>query len=77
MIRKQFTDQTAHFTAAAFVVVIASVLGATFGPASGAAVGFALGVIREISESDPVDSPFDVLDVLFWTLGGLFVGVIS
>jgi hypothetical protein len=75
-MKKQLIDQSAHFSCAYAALFIAWLLGATFTPLAGATIGFAFGLIREISESDPIDSPFDALDILFWTLGGAAAGAL-
>lgn len=74
-MKKQIIDQTAHFVFGALVIATATALGASFGLASGAFVGFALGLLREITEPDPVFTPFSLTDILFWALGGAFAGL--
>lgn len=71
---KQFIDQTAHFVVAFAVLLLASFAGASLTPVAGAVIGCAFGLIREVTEADPIDSWRDALDITFWTLGGLLAG---
>lgn len=65
-------DQVAHFVIAFLVV---SMVLAYPGIVSGGAAGFAMGLIREVTEDGPVNSPGSLLDLVFWTLGGVVAGV--
>lgn len=78
---KELRDQAAHFTAA--VVALAPVA-ALPGPVTFMWAGFCCGMIREITEEgDPVTLAKAVKalhswkDILFWSLGGLLVGIIN
>ena len=65
-------DQSLHFCAAAFVVAIVQppeFWQATF-------LGFALGFVREVTEHGSPTSAGSLRDLLFWTLGGLCMGLI-
>jgi hypothetical protein len=77
-MRKELRDQSAHF-AAALVALLPFALFPCF--LTGAWAGFFIGLVREITEEGEVtwaafsralDSK---LDLTFWTLGGLAVGL--
>lgn len=76
---KQLRDQSAHFIAA--IIILA--LPALCGPFGGALAGFAIGLVREATEEADTVTPralwnalHSVLDLTFWTLGGLAAGVL-
>lgn len=72
-IVKQLIDQSAHFLIAFGVIAIALVIP---GPWNGLLLGFALGVVREATEKDGLNWR-SVLDVVFWSLGGLVAGLFA
>lgn len=74
--KKQALDQTAHFLIAFVVVGITWMLGCNITIPGGLFIGVVLGILREFSEPDPIDSKYDYLDIAFWALGGLVAGII-
>jgi hypothetical protein len=75
-MKKQLIDQGSHFLAAFIVVALAAFLGAEIYPASGWFIGLSLGVVREITERGNVLSNGSIIDMIFWSLGGLIAGCI-
>jgi hypothetical protein len=78
-MNKQILDQSAHFIAAVAILSMPALWG-WFG---GALAGFAIGVVREATEEADTVTPralwnalHSVLDLSFWTLGGLVAGLI-
>lgn len=76
-------DQLAHFLTA-IVVLIPFAIDHNF--LTGAWAGLCMGMIREITEEGDVSlsslhnvfrSPPSRMDIMFWTFGGFFVGVVS
>jgi len=72
-VKKQLIDQGAHF-GVAFGLLLTLVLAPGF--LSFTLVGGALGLIREVTEEGPVTSRGSLLDIIFWTLGGLMAGIV-
>jgi uncharacterized membrane protein YjfL (UPF0719 family) len=77
--KKEALDQLVHFMAALIILSLPVLLG-WFG---GALAGFAIGLVREATEEADTVTPRaiwnalrSVLDLTFWTLGGLAVSVI-
>lgn len=73
-MKKEIVDQSAHFLAAIVALLVASIFGAELTVFAGAALGLTFGLIREITEGDPVTSRNSLLDILFWVLGGTVGG---
>jgi type III secretory pathway component EscS len=81
-IKKQLTDQSAHLITA--FVVIAPLL--TWpGIASAVFAGLMIGLVREITEAGTkvtiatvksALTPWSLVDISFWGLGGLLAGII-
>lgn len=71
MLKKQLIDQSAHMAAAA--ALLAPVL-LWPGPLAAALSGLGAGLIREITERDPVLNRNSLLDLLFWAIGGALAG---
>lgn len=74
MLKKQLIDQAAHF-----LLAIAILLPVAHAPGlvSFTFAGCCLGVLREATEPDPILSKGSLLDILFWTLGGLAAGILA
>lgn len=76
---KELRDQAAHATAA-FVILLPFALWPNF--LSGAFAGFGIGLVREITEEGEISLPAlrraldSKLDLTFWTIGGLIVGLL-
>lgn len=72
-MRKQIIDQSAHFIVAVIVLLPVALCPniLSFAFASGC-----IGLVREFTEGDPIFSGGSMLDILFWTLGGAFVGAL-
>jgi hypothetical protein len=75
-------DQAAHFLAAAVILLPFAFLPHFI---AGAWAGFGLGLVREITEESEISlhalkhcftGPNSRRDILFWTLGGLFAGIL-
>lgn len=78
---KQLRDQSAHVIASAAALTPAALWP---NPFTFAWAGFCLGMVREVTEEGPPVTVRSVVaavsswrDLLFWTLGGLAVGVIA
>lgn len=73
-LSKQIIDQSAHF-----LIALAILLPLVFWPGvlTFALAGFALGMIREVTEDGPITSKGSLLDLAFWTLGGLVAGIVA
>lgn len=70
-LHQEVFDQTIHFTVAALVTLVVH-------PThwwGGLVLGLSLGVVREVTEGGNVLSSGSVRDMIFWTLGGLFMGM--
>lgn len=72
-LRKQIIDQAAHFSLAIIILLPVALLPSI---AAFTYAGACLGLIREATEKDPILSGGSLLDILFWTLGGLCVGLL-
>lgn len=72
-MKKQLIDQSAHFLLA-ITILLPTALAP--GALSYGVAGAALGLVREVTEQGPITSKGSMLDILFWALGGLFVGVV-
>lgn len=71
-MKKQLIDQSAHFIIALAILGLVTLLPNLL---TYALAGASLGLIREVTEQGPVTSPGSLLDILFWSLGGLAAGV--
>ena len=71
---KQIIDQSLHFIGAFIVIFIASLMGAIIGPIAGTFIGLSLGIVREVTEGGNALSKGSILDMTFWSLGGLAGG---
>lgn len=74
-LKKELVDQSAHFAGSFGAVLIAQALGADIGAAAGLSIGLSLGLVREITQHDTAEiwklQSGSLLDLAFWTLGGL------
>lgn len=75
---KELRDQSAHF-AVAFAILVLPIWLGWFGAAL---AGFLIGLVREATEEAGTVTPLalwralhSLIDLTFWTLGGLAVGV--
>lgn len=71
MMTKQLVDQSAHFLLGGLVVALAIYSGATIPPFVGWFVGWSLGVVREVTEEGSLTSKGSIIDIIFWSIGGL------
>lgn len=75
---KELVDQSAH-AAAAIVALLPLALAPS--PLTGALAGFGMGLVREITEEGELSlralhrALDSRLDLAFWTIGGLVVGI--
>lgn len=70
---KQVIDQTAHLIAAIVILLPVALMHNSF---VFVWAGFALGLVREVTEDGPIFSKGSILDLSFWTLGGLVAALI-
>ena len=77
-LREQARDQALHLAAAAGVTALVlfnvDPITASEGARAGFIVGLALGMVREVTEGGDVTSSGSVVDLIFWTLGGVVTG---
>lgn len=77
---KELRDQAAHFAAAAVILLPFALIPNSL---TGAFAGFGIGLVREITEESEIGLSAlqcalrSRLDLTFWTLGGLFAGIIA
>jgi hypothetical protein len=69
----EIVDQLAHFAAGAVIVTGAVLIPA---PWCGGFLGLVCGLVREITEGGNVLSRGSVIDMIFWTAGGLAAGIV-
>lgn len=72
-LKHEIRDQAAH---ALIGGVVAAAVFIAPAPLNGALLGLACGAVREVTEGGNVVSKGSVLDMLFWTLGGLVVAMV-
>jgi hypothetical protein len=77
---KELRDQSAHAFAAIVALLPLALLPCAL---TGAWAGFSIGLVREITEEGEISLPalkhalHSRLDLTFWTIGGLLVGLVA